>query len=46
MSKTYIPRDTYIEKIKPFAGKDIIKVLVGQCRVGKSYLLYQIMDEK
>jgi len=45
MSKTYIPRDTYIEKIKPFIGKDIIKVLVGQRRVGKSYLLYQLMDE-
>lgn len=25
--------------------KDIIKVLVGQRRVGKSYLLFQIMDE-
>jgi len=26
-------------------NKDVIKVLVGQRRVGKSYLLFQIMDE-
>lgn len=31
--------------IRPFIGKDLIKVLVGQRRVGKSYLLFQIMDE-
>jgi predicted AAA+ superfamily ATPase len=45
MRKEYISRPIYIEKIKPFIGKDIIKVLVGQRRVGKSYLLYQLMDE-
>lgn len=33
-----------MEKIKPFIDKDIIKVIVGQRRVGKSYLLLQIMD--
>lgn len=41
----YIRRDGYIEKIGPFIGKDLIKVLTGQRRVGKSYLLYQIIDE-
>lgn len=45
MSKEYISRPEYIERIKPFIGKDLIKVLVGQRRVGKSYLLYQLMDE-
>jgi uncharacterized protein len=43
--KDYIKRDGYIEKVKPFIGKDLIKVLTGQRRVGKSYLLYQIIDE-
>jgi len=28
----------------PFVGKDIMKIMVGQRRVGKSYLLYQLMD--
>ena len=41
----YIPREIYYNKIKPFIGTDLIKVLVGQRRVGKSYVLYQIMDE-
>lgn len=45
MIKTYISRDIYWRKISPFVGKDIIKVIVGQRRVGKSYFLFQIMDE-
>ena len=45
MIKRYIKRPIYLDKIKPFIGKDIIKVIVGQRRVGKSYLLFQIMDE-
>lgn len=40
----YINRPLYIEKIKPFIGKSLIKVLVGQRRVGKSYLLMQLKD--
>ncbi len=40
----YINRPLYIEKIKPFIGKSLIKVLVGQRRVGKSYLLMQLRD--
>ncbi len=44
MIKRYIKRKRYIDRIKPFINKDIIKVIVGQRRVGKSYLLFQIMD--
>lgn len=40
----YINRPLYIERIKPFIGKSLIKVLVGQRRVGKSYLLMQLKD--
>lgn len=34
-----ISRDKYVSKIIPFIKNDIIKVLVGQRRVGKSYML-------
>jgi predicted AAA+ superfamily ATPase len=44
MIKEYITRKHYIDRIKPYIGKDIIKVITGQRRVGKSYLLFQIMD--
>ncbi len=44
MIKEYITRQHYIDRIKPYIGKDIIKVITGQRRVGKSYLLFQIMD--
>jgi predicted AAA+ superfamily ATPase len=40
----YIARPIYTEKIKPFIGKQIIKVLTGQRRVGKSYIMLQLMD--
>lgn len=45
MIKKYIKRPYYLDRIRPFMNKDIIKVLVGQRRVGKSYLLFQIIDE-
>ncbi|GHV24669.1 hypothetical protein FACS1894176_01490 [Bacteroidia bacterium] len=35
----------YLEKIRPFIDTEMIKVLIGQKRVGKSYILYQIIDE-
>ncbi|MBN1186309.1 MAG: ATP-binding protein [Bacteroidales bacterium] len=41
----YIYRDNYYKKIEPYIGNNLIKVLVGQRRVGKSFLLYQLMDE-
>lgn len=40
-----IIRETYLSKIRPFIGKDIIKVLTGVRRGGKSVLLEQIRDE-
>lgn len=43
--KEYIKRSTYLDLVKPFIDKDVIKVLIGQRRVGKSYMLFQIMDE-
>ena len=39
----YIQRPSYIDKIKPFIDKQIIKVLTGQRRVGKSYVMYQLI---
>lgn len=44
MIKRYIKREKYLKKIIPFIDKDIIKVIIGQRRVGKSYLFYQIID--
>ncbi|MEA5061876.1 MAG: ATP-binding protein [Petrimonas sp.] len=38
-------RDTYIERIKPFMQTPIVKVMIGHRRVGKSYILYQLIDE-
>jgi len=43
MLKTYIERPEYISKITPYINKDLIKILVGQRRVGKSYILLQII---
>ena len=38
-------REAYLSKIRPFIGKDTIKVLTGVRRGGKSVLLGQIRDE-
>lgn len=43
--KDILPRKQYIDKIKPFVNKRVIKVITGQRRVGKSYLLYQLIEE-
>lgn len=45
MNSNYIKRPLYIDRIKQFNGKQIIKVLTGQRRVGKSYILLQLIDE-
>jgi hypothetical protein len=37
-------RTHYLDKVKPFIGKNIIKVFTGQRRVGKSYLLFQLIQ--
>ena len=39
-----IKREEYIDKIKPFMDKHIIKVLIGIRRSGKSTILKQIID--
>lgn len=44
-ARKYIARHIYMEKIRPFIGKNIIKVFVGQRRVGKSYIMRQVADE-
>ena len=40
-----LKREKYLEKIRPYYKKQLIKVLTGQRRVGKSYMLYQIRAE-
>lgn len=45
MIKKYIRRTYYLERVRPYMNKDLIKVIVGQRRVGKSYFLFQLMDE-
>jgi len=39
-----LERPIYTERIIPFINKQVIKVLTGQRRVGKSYVLLQLMD--
>lgn len=41
----YINRSAYIDRIAPFMRKSLIKVLSGQRRVGKSYLLFQLIAD-
>lgn len=40
-----IIRERYIDKIRPFYESDLVKVIVGIRRCGKSVILNQIMDE-
>lgn len=40
-----IIRPTYMDRIRPYIGKNIIKVLTGQRRVGKSFILKAIVNE-
>lgn len=40
-----IERNSYVSRIIPFMRKPIIKVLTGQRRVGKSYLLFQLIEQ-
>lgn len=42
--KNYIPRPLYAKRIEPFIDKELIKVITGQRRIGKSYILLQISD--
>jgi Predicted ATPase (AAA+ superfamily) len=44
MKEDIIFRNRYYDKIEPFIGKQIIKVLTGQRRTGKSFILKQLMS--
>ncbi len=44
MEYPVISRERYYKKLQPFMGKQLVKVLTGQRRVGKSYILKQIID--
>ena len=37
-------REHYLRKIEPFMGTSLIKVMTGQRRVGKSYILFQLIE--
>jgi uncharacterized protein len=43
--KNIIIRNSYLEKIEPFIDKNIIKIITGQRRVGKSYMLLQLIEK-
>ena len=38
-------REGYLDRIRPFVNKHIIKILTGQRRVGKSYLMKLLIEE-
>ncbi|WP_462281031.1 ATP-binding protein [Salinivirga cyanobacteriivorans] len=44
MGKEVIIRETYLNKVKPYLGTDLIKVFTGQRRVGKSFILKMIAE--
>lgn len=37
-------RDAYIQRIKPFMRTPVVKVMIGHRRVGKSYILFQLIE--
>ncbi len=37
-------RELYLNRIGPYIGKNLIKVIVGQRRTGKSFLMHQIIE--
>ncbi len=39
-----IQRHIYLKRIEPYVGKNLIKLIVGQRRIGKSYFLKQVAD--
>ena len=45
MFNNVYPREKYLKKIRPFYDSDIIKVITGIRRCGKSFILKAIMNE-
>ena len=43
-NRASIPRPLYTDRFKPYIGKDLIKVITGQRRVGKSVILSQLAE--
>jgi predicted AAA+ superfamily ATPase len=43
--KVVLNRTDYLQKIRPFIGKDVIKVITGLRRSGKSVILGQLQNE-
>lgn len=44
LPQNILKRNHYLNQVEAFIGKQIIKVFTGQRRVGKSYLLFQIIN--
>lgn len=44
MSKTIVNRDLYLKQIESFINTDLVKVITGQRRCWKSYILLQIIN--
>jgi len=44
MNKTIINRNLYLDQIKSFMNTDLVKVITGQRRCGKSCILLQIIE--
>ncbi len=44
-NKKYIERPLYIKKALKYVDKNLIKIITGQRRTGKSYIMIQIMDQ-
>lgn len=40
-----VNRELYLKKVRPFIGTDVVKVITGMRRCGKSVLLEQIQAE-
>ncbi len=40
-----IPREHYVSKVRPFYESDLIKIITGIRRCGKSVIFSQIMEE-
>lgn len=45
MFRNVYPREKYLSRIRPFFSSDIIKVITGIRRCGKSFILQAIMNE-
>lgn len=44
LPENIIPRKRYVDAVTPFIDHQLIKVITGQRRVGKSYLLFQLIN--